>query len=465
MIRYFIVFLVIVLFTIVFNGCSPFAPQSSVDTPVALPTDYRVEPKGTPVPDKWWQAFGSHELNSLVERALVNNLDIRTAWTRLKQARAIARKSRSFSFPSLDLQASGSRDQRYYHGELATSLDDISFGLEASYELDLWGRIDSREQADLQAAAASKEDVRAAGISVAAEVVTTWIDLLNVREKIDVLKDQITTNADLLKVQERRFTFGLIPVTDVLQQQETLAGSKADLSRLQTEQRLYQHTLAVLLGHSPGAENLRIQGEGLPEPIPLPGTGLPCDLLEARPDVKAARLRFLSAGWDVSVAKADRLPQVTLSASGQYTGPSLDAALSNWLVRLTTGLTQPIFDAGRLKAEVDRSEAVAEESLLGYGLTIIEAVKEVQDALVQEAGQSDYIARIRAQLDAAQSAMNQTQIRYLNGQENYLTFLTQLKTVQSLKLRLVEERAKRLKYRVSLHRALGTDWAEDMESS
>lgn len=458
MVRYIGIFLVLV----VLSACSPFAPNNSIDSPVPLPDKYRIEVQGEGVPEKWWQAFGSQKLNRLVKKALSDNLDIKTAWSRLKQARAVARKSSSYLFPSIDIEGQGNRDQHYYHGELLSSTDNISFGLAASYELDLWGRIDSQKKADLLGVAASKEDVWAAGISVAAEVVNTWLDLLSLREKIKVLTEQIDTNEQLLKAQERRFIYGMIPVTDVSQQRETLAASKADLTKLKTELKLKQHSLAILLGQTPDNRELQIDKKSLPEPIPLPDLGLPVDLLLTRPDVKAARLNFFSAGWEVAVAKAERLPDLTLSVSGRYSGSSIDSILANWLASMTSNLTSPIFNAGRLKAEVERSQAAAEEALIQYGLTVIQAVKDVQDALVQEAGQMEYIRKVQVQLDAARSAMRQTQIRYLNGQEDYLNFLTQLKTVQSLRIRLVDESAKRLKYRVSLYRALGNDWTHEM---
>ncbi len=458
MIRYLTVFLVLV----VLSGCSPFAPETPIDPPVSLPDKYRIEAQGKQVPEKWWQAFGSKSLNRLVKKALSENLDIKTAWSRLKQARAVARKSRSYLFPSIDLEGQGNREQHYYHGDLQSSTDNISMGLAASYELDLWGRIDSQKKADLLGVAASQEDVWAAGISVAAEVVNTWIELLSLRERIEVLTEQIATNEQLLRVQERRFIYGMIPVTEVSQQRETLDASRADLTQLKTELKLKQHTLAILLGQSPGNRKMHIDRDRLPEPIPLPDPGLPIDLLLSRPDVKAARLRFFSAGWEVAVSKANRLPDLTLSASGKYSGRSLDAILANWLASMTARLTSPVFNAGRLKAEVERSQAAAEEALMEYGLTVIQAVRDVQDALVQEAGQKEYIQRLQTQLDSARSAMRQTQIRYLNGQEDYLTFLTQLKNVQGLKRRLVDERAKRLRYRVSIYRSLGNDWTDEM---
>ena len=148
---------------------------------------------------------------------------------------------------------------------------------------------------------------------------------------------------------------------------------------------------------------MAVSQKTLPELIPLPATGLPADLLAARPDVRAAGLRLKEADWQVSAARADRLPAVTLSAAAEFSSDALNLLFSNWVATLAASLAGPLFDGGYRSAEVDRTRAVAEEYLTAYARTVAEAIREVEDSLVTETRQNEYIALL---LRPAQSLPN-----------------------------------------------------------
>ncbi|MCF8086426.1 MAG: efflux transporter outer membrane subunit [Desulfohalobiaceae bacterium] len=452
----------ILLILVVLSGCTVFAPKQRDDPQFPVPERYSRNTRNGGVPDRWWEAFDSRELEEMVRTALRGNFDLKTAWARLEQARAVARKSGASAWPHLEGEAEGSREDRYQDSQKMSTSRDLSLSLAASYELDLWGRISSARKADRLSAQASWQEVQSSAVSVAAEVVTTWIDLRSVAREIDVVQDQIGTNKRLLERQRDRFLNGRAQALDVSQQKEALAASRTKLPGLRRRQRTLRNKMAVLLGRAP-AGNLRVEGAKLPELIPLPETGIPMDLLSARPDIRAARLELASADWEVSAAKADLLPSISLSARGVLSGETLDAALSNWYTTLSATLAQTVFDAGQSRAEVSRKEAMAEEKLYTYSQTVIEAIQEVQDALAQEAEQRRLVSRIRERIRAAKSARRKARLRYLRGQEDYLTYLNQLENVQSLSRELVQERAQLLQYRVGLYRSLGADWTGSLE--
>ncbi|NNK85910.1 MAG: TolC family protein, partial [Desulfobacterales bacterium] len=181
------------------------------------------------------------------------------------------------------------------------------------------------------------------------------------------------------------------------------------------------------------------------------------------PDVRSAGLRLKALDWKVAAARADRLPSLDLTASLQYNSPSLDLLMDNWIIGLAGNLTAPIWDGKRRKAEVNRQIALADENLASYRSTVLTAIKEVEDALISEAKQKEHIQALNNELEAAQSALNEARERYRNGLNEYLPVLTQLLLVQNLEIDFIQKKTQLLLFRISLHRALGGTWMNDVE--
>lgn len=450
---------VLTAFTI--SGCLNFPPEERSSSPVEMPDRYSLYNSSDTGPDRWWHSFRSSELNNLVEKALSGNFDIRSAWAKLKQADAVAREAGADMMPSVEYSGGAEKSwKKSKSGENGTSHSQsrsFSGGLRASYEVDLWGKLEAQKQSETMEVKAGNQDLQAAAVTVSADVATGWIDILSSRQEISILKEQIGVNRRMLKIQELRFINGQADALDISQQREALAEAKALLPRLQLEEEQQLNAVAVLLGLA-GTEKLNINEMELPGLIPLPPTGLPADLLAARPDVRAAGLRLKEADWEVSAARADRLPHLTLSTEGKLSSNSLDLIFSNWVSTLTSSLTGPIFDAGYRAAEVDRRRAVAEEYVAAYAKSVAKAIREVEDSLVEEKRQNEYILLLQDQLKASKLTLKDAHLQYRNGQDNYLDYLTAWTSVQALERQLVKERSTLLKNRVTLYRALGGDW-------
>jgi len=446
-------------------GCTLFQPQVRPDAPVDLPERYSLYTADDPGPGHWWEAFGSDELNRLVDTALAGNFDVRSAWARLKQADAVARQAGSDLKPDVEYNAGAEKSWRQTKtdgsGTERSDGETFSAGLTAAYELDLWGRLAALRQSEALELEASREDLDAAAVTVAAEVVTTWIDILSLRRQIDILNEQIDLNRRMLKLQVLRFANGKSDALAVAQQKEVLAGAKANLPPLQLEEQVQRNALAVLLGLA-GSGNVAVDQSTLPALIALPAAGVPADILAARPDVRAAGLRLKSADWQISAARADRLPALTLSADAAFSSDSLDLLFSNWVATLAASIAGPIIDGGYRAAEVDRVRAEADEALTAYAQTVAEAIREVEDSLATETRQAEYITLLEEELEASRASMKASRLQYLNGQANYLDYLSAWTNVQSLERQLVDEKATRIKNRVALYRTLGGDWTRSL---
>jgi NodT family efflux transporter outer membrane factor (OMF) lipoprotein len=310
-------------------------------------------------------------------------------------------------------------------------------------------------------AEATQEDYESAAMTLAASVASAWADLLAVRQEKSILEEQIKTNETILHLQELRFANGLANALDVSQQRELVVAARADLVPLEAREKLYLNSLALLLG-STSPDAVQVKQQTVPRPPPLPATGIPTNLLVMRPDVRSAQLRLTSADWDVSAARADRLPNLVLSADAAFSSAQFTTILTNWMTNIAGGLTAPIFDGGARAAEVDRTRAVVSENLNDYAQTVATAVKEVQDALVNESHQKRYIELLEDQLRVARISLYEARQRYLKGLSDYLTYVSQLTSVQSLERQIVQERGTLLTDRVDLHRALGGDWTKEL---
>jgi outer membrane protein, multidrug efflux system len=330
-------------------------------------------------------------------------------------------------------------------------------GLVSRYEIDLWGRVQARQRSARLRAEGSRQDLNAAAVTIAAEVARLWVGILTQRMQHALLQEQLRTNRILLELVELRFRNALASALDVYQQKQLVDNVLAEIPLVEQEEQLLLHQMAVLAGKPPSAE-LRITGNRLPELAPLPPTGLPADLLAARPDVMAAGLRLQAADWQIAEARANRLPALSLTGRTRYGEGELEALLDNWLLSLAANLILPLIDGGQRRAEVDRTRAAAEEQLAAYRGAVYTAVKEVEDALVQETKQREHIVRLGQVADTARKALEEAGVRYRKGLNDYLPVLTQLLSVQNLERDLIRRQANLLATRVGLFRALGGNW-------
>ena len=444
-----------------FPSCAPFAPTALPDAAGEIPKHFSLYNGNADADTAWWKAFGSEELNRLIGAALAGSFDLKQAWARLQQMRAVAIQAGADRSPDLSAVGSAtySRQRSASTSYRSQGNSDYLLGLSSSYEVDLWGRIHSQHQAALLDEAASLADLQTASVSIAAEVADRWVQLVSQRRQRQLLDEQLKNNLIFLELIELRFSKAMVSALDVYQQKQVVAGVRARIPLVEADIQLLQHEIAVLLGRPPGTD-LALTALTMPETGPLPAVGLPADLLANRPDVRAAGMQLESSQWQVATARANRLPALSLAADAQYGANELDLLFDTWLLNLAANLSAPLWDGGRRAAEVDRTAAQMDEDLWAYRQTVLTAVKEVEDALVRETRQREYIGGLNSVMTAARRGLEEAIQRYRRGLSDYLPVLTQLIAVQDLERDILQQQEVLLRYRIGLYRALGGGWID-----
>ena len=445
--------LLIVIGATLISGCSPAIHEAKV--PLAAPEQF--SGTGTsPLPGKWWVSFEDPVLNGLMDQALANNFDLKTAWDRLSQAEALVRSAGADLSPTLDGDVDTSKERYRESGETGDS-SSYSLGLSASYEVDLWGRIRSSRDAAVYDAKASREDLRTAALTLSAEVAGTWYHLVEQYGQWDILKEQIALNAKILELISLQFRTGQVGIADMLQQRQLVESNKGEKTLVVAEIKVLEHQLAILLGYSP-LQSVAPRVSKLLSLPSMPQTGLPAALIKRRPDIRSAYYAVLAADSDVAEAIANRFPRLSLSADVDTSGAHTRDLFDNWLATLAANLVAPIIDGGLRKAEVDRTSAAASEALHIYGQTILDALSEVEDALAREQQQRNFIDSLDRQLKLAGEVIERVRDRYLQGTVDYQRVLDALLSQQTLQQSVLSANRDLVQDRIDLCRALGTGW-------
>lgn len=285
----------------------------------------------------------------------------------------------------------------------------------------------------------------------------TWYQLVEQYGQLDVLNAQITTNEKGLELVTVQFRTGKVGISDMLQQKQLVESNQGEKAQVAAQVKVLEHQLAILLG-SPPQKTVAPRVAQLLELPPMPETGLPAELIQRRPDIRSAYYEVQSADSDLAAAIANRFPRLSLTAEVDTSVEHTRDLFDNWLATLAANLVAPVIDGGLRKAEVDRTRAVAAEKLHTYGQTILEALGEVEDALVQEQRQRDFIASLDRQLTLAGQVIQRLRDRYLQGTVDYQRVLDALLSQQSLQRSLLTANRDLVQDRIDLCRALGCGW-------
>lgn len=452
------------------SGCLPHRTVKRPAPPVPLPASFGdVDSKGTEGGEDgspWWVSLNDPDLAQLVETALTDSFQFRIAFARLEQAEAIALSAGASLWPQLNFQARAGRQKtvtRALGMKVDQEFNSFSLSLPASYEVDLFGRLNAQEAAATLDAQASRLDVEAAAMSLTAQIADTWYNLVTTRARKAVLTQQLEINDMFMELVELRFQSGQASALDVLQQRQQREGTLAQLALVESQIGVAMNQLAALLGHAPGELTLP-ETETLVDLGPLPEAGVPAALLKSRPDIRSAQLRVAAADQRVGAAIASRFPSIRLTASIDTNATDVGDLFKDLLWSVFAQLTQPLFDGGTRTAEIRRAEAQLKERFESYGDVVVTAVTEVQNALLQERQQHLYIERLQSQLDIANAALDEARNRYRQGLTDFLPVLTSLTSQQQLELNLLEAKRQLLSHRIRLHRALGGTWTNGLQA-
>ena len=433
-------------------------------TPDYLRPDVPVPPTFTvrsaaQLPDidpNWWLVFRSRTLDGLIIQASVDNTDIAAAFRRVQQARASYKIARSSLFPAIVAGGDASIERTNAEGFPPNTRRVYDAAANLDYEVDVFGgnrAATASARADVVSRIFDREDIE---LTIQAEVAATYISLLLARERLRISIDTITNVMEVLRVVEARFEAGAGTALDTSQQKSALASARAVRAQFTEEAQNAENALAVLLGDAAGT--LRIKGSGLGAlRVPHIGPGQPSALLYRRADIRRAEADLIAANADIGAARAALFPSLNLN---------LDAAITNTPVTTTmtaigASLLAPIFQGGRLRANVRLTEERKAELIEDYRETVLVALQQVEDALAAVRGARQRVAQLTTSFAEARNAFRLSRVQYEAGAIDFSTLLDAQRTQFVAEDNLALARFDRLIAAVNLVRALGGGWVEN----
>ncbi len=430
---------------------------------------------GQDIPGEWWKMFHSPELDAYVREALANNPTLEQAQASLRQAREAVYVERGQLYPQVNgtANATRSKNSTAEFGGATTSAaggtSAIPFNLlytvydasvSASYNVDIWGGTRREIESEEAQQEYQQYELEAAYLSVTSNVVAAAVQDASLRAQIKANEDIISIESDALRILNAQFELGGISKVDVLTQQTTVAQARANLPPLRKQLAQTRNQLMALMGRFPNQDDGKVFDlDKLTLPAELP-VSLPSDLVNQRPDVRAAETEVHSALAEVGVSTANLLPQLTLNASFGDEAVSASSLFGpeSEIFSLGAGLTQPIFRGGTLLHQKREAEANADEALANYRVTVIGAFQDVANALRAVEADAD---ALKANVEANRSAENSLNIAKLQfdaGSLTYLTLLTTEQQYQQTRLALAQAEAQRYADTAALFQALGGGW-------
>ena len=429
--------------------------------------------------DAWWASFGDAELTSLIDRAGAANLDARQAVARIAEARAQRDIAAAAARPSLGLNAGAQVDRLsqstptgalfskvgQFPGLSGVSIpnpyDQYQLGFDASWEVDLFGRVRRSVEAATADAAASVEDSHAVLITALGDVARGYIDLRGSQARRQIVVETLATERDLLDLARQRRQAGLSSDIDVVRAAAEVSSAQAQLPAIDHQITVDINALSALLALEPGALRPELDAaRPLPLVPPRVPIGLPADLARRRPDIRAAEARLHAATARIGVAMGDLYPRLTLSAGGGYQAQTI-ATLTDWASRfLSAGptLELPIFEGGRLRATVRLQDAQAKAAALAYQGAVLSALHEVDDAL---SAYGEDQARARALADTVgrdRDAVELARQRYAGGVGDFIDVLDAQRSRLQNAVLLADEETAISTDLIVLYKALGGGW-------
>ena len=444
-----------------FAGCAGFGDSPPPGAAPEMPAAW-AEPgaaDAAALTRDWWRAFGSAELSALIDAALRASPDAAIAAERVRQAEAQARIASATLFPALNFSAGTGRRETRPHGERWSGEDSSSAGLAASYEIDLWGRNAAgvrAAEASLQASRFDEETVR---LTLASGVASGYFQVLALRGRLAIARENLVIAERVFKVVDARVRHGAVSPLDLARQLAAVLALRASIAPLELQERQTLHALAILTGRAPeGFEAAGSSVNGLAVPRVAPG--LPADLLLRRPDLASAEAQLASANANVAAARAALLPGISLTGSAGLASPVLINFLHAPTAALALGasLLQPIFDGGRLRAQVDAAASRERELVENYRRSILAALADVEGALASAGRTADQEALQVQVVEQARISLRLAEIRYREGVDDLLTVLDAQRTLFQAEDQLAQIRLARLQASVGLFKALGGGW-------
>ncbi len=476
-----------------FESPAPWWSPTSWLAATPAPTPSISQPVAEPVDPHWWAMLNDPQLTALEQRLVGANLDLRVAETRLAEARAQRGVAQSAFYPQVNGNTSYERQQQSRNGVLALSsgtsgaanpttanglggrggvpnsslfspFDLFQAGFDASWELDLWGRVRRNVESTQAQVDASGDAVRDALVTASAELARDYVQLRGIQRKLAITRDNLSSARQSLQLTQERAAGGVTTDLDVANAAAQVEATAAQLPALEQQQAQLGNAISFLLGEQPQSMAVALAA---PRPVPpVPPTvpvGLPSELARRRPDIRRAEALLHSTTADIGVAIGDFYPRLTLAGSGALQSVSIDRLFepNSGTYAIGPSITVPIFEGGRLVRTLDLRRAQQQEAALAYQRTVLAALHDVDNAITAYGTEQRRLQRLRAAVTQNQRALALARDRYTQGVSDFLNVLTAQRNLFSAQSDEADSLATVSTNLVQLYKALGGGWEVD----
>jgi NodT family efflux transporter outer membrane factor (OMF) lipoprotein len=446
-------------------------------------------PVAEPVDPNWWALFQDPKLTALEKRVASENLDVQAAGLRVAESRAQLGIARAAEFPTLNGNASFTRQKSSNVGVFASAptalgangasgksaggltghtlspFNVYQFGFDASWELDLWGGVKRSVESAVATSLASEDARRAVLLTSLAEVARDYIQLRGVQEQLRIARDNVRIAEENLRLTQQRAAGGVTTDLDVANASAQLRTTTAQIPSLEQQEAELINALSLLLGQPPNALRVELAtSQPVPPVPPRVPVGFPSELARRRPDIRQAEEQLHAATADIGVAVANFYPSVTLSGSVglQALQPGHVFDLNARQYAFGPGLTIPLFEAGRLRSTLNLRKAQQQEAAINYQKAVLQAWHDVDNALTAYKAEQDRRNELLGAVAESRRALALAQSRYQQGVADFLTVLDAQRTLLGAQQQLASSTTTVSSNLVALYKALGGGWETDL---
>jgi multidrug efflux system outer membrane protein len=411
--------------------------------------------------EQWSAVYQEPELQQLIAKALANNYDVRIAAQRILEQQAQVKIARSQEFPTISVggTAIGAALPSSLSKQIGSPLEDGSFSLSAAWTPDFWGLYRRQTEAARAQLLGQVWAQRAVRLTLVQQVATLYFQLRALDRQLDITQQTIKVRQDSLNLTKTLESGGSVPLSDVRQAEQLLYTATSQVPQLEEQIQQSENSLSFLLGQDPGPVAHTDPNALIPPPQDLP-SGLPSQLLERRPDIQQAEATLIAANAQIGVARAQFFPNLSISASAGVGGnsfPSIFSTAGKTIYGIGS-LTQPIFEGGKLRGQLQLSVETKQEMVLNYQKTIEQAFRDVSTALIALKKQRAFREQQELLVAAAEDSVRLARVRYQGGSTGYLEVLTNDSNLYAAQLNLVAAQQNEALTIVQLYSALGGGW-------
>lgn len=452
---------ILAFLSLLWTGCAVGPDYTPPEPPTDLgqwqqPPEYGLDVSRADV-SEWWQVFDDPRLNELVNRGFSGNLDLDTARSRVREARAARGIETAARFPALT--ATGSAAKVKEGDQLTAELYAADF--DAAWELDIFGRVSRRIEASTADMQASIEALRSVQVSLVAEIALNYVEVSSFQNRIRVAEANVEAQQKTLQVVTDRFELQLANSLEVEQAKSNLAGSQAQLPPLESGLQRAMNRLAVLTGERPGIlDDFLQEASSIPTAPPEIAIGIPADLIRRRPDIRRAERELAAQSARVGVAKADLYPRFTFNGTLQFSAANASSLFDSMsrLLNIGPAFQWNIFDAGSVRSNIKVQGERQKQALINYERTILQALEDVENAMVSYARELDRQESLKQTVAAARKSADLAESLYKDGLRDFIYVLDAQRGLFAAEDSLAVSNAEVTANLIRLYKALGGGW-------